>query len=69
VFVDTLVYRPSDLAHIVRELGPSQLVLGTDYPFDMGQEQPLSVVDAVSELSDADRIAIKSGNAASLLGL
>src|SRR5579859_2590886 len=69
VSVDTLVYRPEQLAHVIRELGASQMVLGTDYPFDMGDEHPLEVVDAVTGLSDSDRLLIRGGNAARLLGL
>jgi aminocarboxymuconate-semialdehyde decarboxylase len=69
IFVDALVYRPENVAHIVRQLGASQVVLGTDYPFDMGEEQPVEVLDAVEGLSDEDRQRIKSGNALRLLGM
>jgi aminocarboxymuconate-semialdehyde decarboxylase len=69
VFVDTLVYKPENVAHIIRELGASQVVLGTDYPFDMGDEHPLEVLQAVAGLSETDREQIKGGNAAQLLGL
>jgi aminocarboxymuconate-semialdehyde decarboxylase len=69
VWVDTLVFKPSNLAHLIRELGASQLVLGTDYPFDMGEEQPLELLSGVEGLSDTDRERIMSGNALRLLGL
>jgi len=57
------------VAHIVRELGASQLVLGTDYPFDMGEDRPLEVLAAVDGLSADDRELIKSRNALRLLGM
>ena len=69
VFVDTLVFKPENVAHIVRELGASQLVLGTDYPFDMGEDRPLEVLAAVGGLSADDRERIKSRNALRLLGM
>jgi aminocarboxymuconate-semialdehyde decarboxylase len=69
VFVDCLVFRPENVAHIIRQLGASQVVLGTDYPFDMGEEHPLEVLAAVEGLSDEDRTRIKSGNALRLLGM
>jgi aminocarboxymuconate-semialdehyde decarboxylase len=69
VYVDTLVYNPANVAHLVRELGASQLVLGTDYPFDMGEESPVELLDSVPGLSDADRAGIAYGNAARLVGL
>ena len=61
------VYQPGKgLAHLIREMGASQVVLGTDYPFDMGEEHPLDVLQAVEGLSESDRERIKRGNA--LLG-
>ena len=69
VCVDALVFRPENVAHIVRELGASQVVLGTDYPFDMGEERPLEVLAAVEGLSDDDRERIKGRNALRLLGM
>jgi aminocarboxymuconate-semialdehyde decarboxylase len=69
LWVDALVYHPDNLRHLIQQIGPSQVVLGTDYPFDMGEEQPLSVLDGVSDLSSADRERIICGNALQLLGL
>ena len=50
-------------------MGASRVVLGTDYPFDMGQENPVDLVEAVPGLADADRDKIKGGNAIELLNL
>ena len=36
IWFDSLVYTPQALEHLVREVGASQVVIGTDYPFDMG---------------------------------
>jgi len=57
------------VAHIIRTLGASQVVLGTDYPFDMGEQRPLSVLDGVSDLSATDRQRIAGDNALGLLGM
>jgi aminocarboxymuconate-semialdehyde decarboxylase len=69
VTVDALVFQPENVAHIIRTLGASQVVLGTDFPFDMGEDRPLAVLDAVPDLSAADRARIKGGNALQLLGM
>jgi aminocarboxymuconate-semialdehyde decarboxylase len=69
LFVDNLVYKPSYLAHVIDVMGPSQVVLGTDYPFDMGQDNPVELAEAVSGLSASDLAAIKGSNALRLLGL
>jgi aminocarboxymuconate-semialdehyde decarboxylase len=43
------------------------VVLGTDYPYDMGEEDPLGLLAQVKKLSRADRQLIEGGNAARLL--
>ena len=68
VYVDALVYKPENVAHIIRQLGASQVVLGTDYPFDMGEEHPVEVLAALDGLSDLDRQRIARDNALRLLG-
>lgn len=66
---DSLVYTPTQLRHLVEQVGVSQVVLGTDYPYDMGVDDPLATLAATDGLSDADRDAIRGGNAARLLGI
>ena len=66
---DSLVYDPRDLAELVERAGASQVVVGTDYPFDMGHYDIHGLVAATPGLSDADRAAILGGNLARLLGL
>ena len=65
LFVDTMVFHEEGLRHLVAEVGISQIVYGTDYPFDW----PVGVdfVLKAPFLSDADEIAILGGNASRLL--
>lgn len=65
---DSLVYTPDGLSRLVSAAGAEHVLLGTDYPFDMGVLDPLERLDAIG-LSSADRAAIASGNAARLLSL
>ena len=44
-------------------------MLGSDYCFDMGYEDPVGALAAVEPLSDSDRARILGGNAMRLLGL
>jgi aminocarboxymuconate-semialdehyde decarboxylase len=48
--------------------GADKVVLGTDYPFDMGVTDPVERA-AAANLPAADLTAILSGNAAALFGL
>ncbi len=65
LFVDTLVFRQEALRHLVAECGMSQVLYGTDQPFDWPTGVDF-VLDAPS-LSDADKTAILGGNASRLL--
>ena len=69
IWFDSLVYTPEHLEFLIKQAGPSQVVLGTDFPFDMGVDDPIARLEAIALLSDGDRIAIRGGNAARLLGL
>ena len=68
IWFDCLVYTPEGVRHLVNEVGASQLVVGTDYPFDMGCYDVHGLIDRVPGLSDAERDAILGGNALRLIG-
>lgn len=69
IWFDSIVFSPAQLRFLVEQTGASQVVIGTDFPFDMGTDKPLAFLDSVAGLSDADREAIRGGNAARLLGI
>ncbi|MBC2905479.1 amidohydrolase family protein [Streptomyces cupreus] len=66
VYFDSLVHDPHVLRELVRVAGPDRVLLGSDFPFDMGTEDPLGALRA-ARLSDADFHAVRGGNAAALL--
>ena len=67
IYFDSLVYQPAALAALIAQVGIDRVLLGTDFPFDMGVEDPLDRLDAVPGLEAQDRAAIRGGNAAALL--
>ncbi|MEX1104552.1 MAG: amidohydrolase family protein, partial [Dehalococcoidia bacterium] len=69
VYVDTVVYTPESVAQLVAMMGAEHVLLGTDYPFDMGEDDPVGLVERTPGLSQADRELITGGNAARLLGI
>ncbi len=69
MYVDTVVYTPESVAQLVGMVGADHVLLGTDYPFDMGEDDPVGLVERTAGLSDDERAAICGGNAARLLGI
>ena len=65
-YFDTIVFDPKMLDNLVNRYGADHVVLGTDYPFDMGVEDPVGFVQQ-GRLTVADREKIVGGNAARLL--
>ena len=69
IYFDSLVYSPDQLEFLVRRAGAGQIAIGTDYPFDMGVEDPIERLEAATGLSGEDRAAIRGDNAARLLNI
>jgi aminocarboxymuconate-semialdehyde decarboxylase len=69
VFVDTVVFTPHQLAGLVGLFGADHVVMGTDYPFDMADFDPIGHVASVDGFDQATIAALAGGNAARLLGL
>lgn len=68
VYFDTMVFSPRELSHLVEFAGPDHVLLGTDYPFDMGETDPLGLTGQL-DLGDDDLRLVRGGNAARLFGL
>jgi aminocarboxymuconate-semialdehyde decarboxylase len=67
IYVDSLTLSVENLRFIVEVLGGDRVVIGSDYPFDMGQDDPVGFV-ASAGLAPAARAAIEGANAMRLLG-
>lgn len=67
LFHDTVLHSSRSLQMLVDLVGPTQVVLGSDYPFEMGDVDPLATVSRVPGLSEEDRRLIRSGNLTRLL--
>lgn len=68
-FFDTMVFEPDQLGFLIAKYGADRMLLGTDYPYDMGESDPLGLIGRVPGLGKVDTAAIAGGNAARLLDL
>jgi aminocarboxymuconate-semialdehyde decarboxylase len=68
MYYDTMVFNPEGVRHLAAEVGPSQLLVGTDFPYPWTKTQ-VDLILHTPGLSDADRAAVLGGTAAKLLGI
>lgn len=66
LWFDSLVFDRAQLDYLVATYGADRICMGSDYPFDMGDPDPVGVLD---RLPDDARANVLGLNAASLLNL
>ena len=66
-YFDTITFDPEMLRNLIDKFGAAQVLLGTDYPFDMGEEDPVGLINSVPRLPSAEKERIMGGNAVRLL--
>jgi aminocarboxymuconate-semialdehyde decarboxylase len=68
LYYDTAVFSTSQLRHLVEGVGAGHVLVGTDYPFDLSDPDPVATVRAVAA-DPAEEQLLLCGTAARLLGL
>ena len=69
LYFDTIVYTHHQLHYLVENYGADHVLMGTDYPADMGEVDPIGFIENADRLEDSERAAILGRNAARLLNL
>jgi aminocarboxymuconate-semialdehyde decarboxylase len=67
IWFDSLVHTPDALRRLIEVVGADRVLLGSDYPFDMGVEDPVAHLAAAG--LPADQTAAVAGGNAVRLGL
>lgn len=68
LYYDITVFDPRMIEQLVSRFGADHVLLGTDYPFDMGLTDPLAMV-AETRLTESERDLVVGGSAERLFGL
>jgi aminocarboxymuconate-semialdehyde decarboxylase len=68
LYFDTVVFTPHQLQELVRLYGADKILMGTDYPFDMADYDPVGHVCGAG-LDAATIAAVCGGNVRALLGV
>jgi aminocarboxymuconate-semialdehyde decarboxylase len=67
LFYDTILHSKINLEFLINAVGPEHVLLGSDYPFDMGNLDCVARVQALS-IPEASRDLVLGGYARTLLG-
>src|SRR5882672_3137533 len=68
LYFDSLIFSPEAIRHLAAQVGASQIVLGSDYPYPW-QLHPVDHIFACDSLSDDDKMGVLGATAAKLLGI
>jgi aminocarboxymuconate-semialdehyde decarboxylase len=69
LYFDTVQYDPVEVENLVRRWGADHVLLGTDWPYNMGETDPVGLLKRCGGLTAAERNKIGGLNAAKLLGI
>ncbi|WP_414684937.1 amidohydrolase family protein [Mycobacterium sp.] len=67
--VDSVVFDPASLRLLIDRLGVHHVMVGSDYPYPLGERPVGNVVHQATFLSSAERDLVLKGNAERFLGL
>lgn len=63
LYADSIVHDADALAFLVKRMGADRVLLGTDYPFPMGDADPVGLIRSTPGLADDAIESILGGNA------
>ena len=67
IYLDTVVFGTEQLRFLLDTFGPDRLLMGTDYPFDMAEYDPIGHIAGLPGMNADTLAALSGGNAARLL--
>ncbi|GAB3629401.1 aminocarboxymuconate-semialdehyde decarboxylase [Pandoraea terrae] len=68
-YVDSAVFDPGALRLLVETMGADRVMLGSDYPFPLGEQDIGALVGGSTDLDAVSRARILAGNAVEFFGL
>jgi aminocarboxymuconate-semialdehyde decarboxylase len=69
IYVDSVVFTPDQLEALVKTFGIDHVIMGTDYPFDMLEYDPIGHINSVVGFDDTMRANLAGGNLKKLVGI
>ncbi len=69
LYFDSLVHDPEVLRYMIGLFSADRLMLGSDYPFPLGEHHPGALIESMADLSEGTKERLLSGTALEFLGL
>lgn len=69
LYFDSLVHDPAVLRYMLEVFTANRIMLGSDYPFPLGEHRPGELIESMQELTPEIRERLLSGTALEFLGL
>ena len=66
MYFDTVVFSFDQLKYLIDKYGSDHIIMGTDYPYDMAEDDPIEHVIGTEGLTENDISLITGGNACKL---
>lgn len=63
LYFDSITHSPKTLALLIEKTAPGHVLMGSDYPFDMGESPPGQHIRELPGLAEGERSALLGGNA------
>ena len=67
LYYDTVTHNPDVLRFLIDQVEVTHVMMGTDYPFEMGDGRPVDTIGSIPGLGDDERRLILDGNVGRLL--
>ena len=69
IYVDSLVHDPDALELLLKKFGPDKIILGTDYPFPLGELEPGNLIKGLTSIDGETKEKMLYRNAIKFLNL
>jgi aminocarboxymuconate-semialdehyde decarboxylase len=69
MFIDSLVHDEETLRFLLKKMSPDKIMLGSDYPFPLGEHQPGKMIQDMVDLDDTTKQKLLGLNACAFLNL
>jgi aminocarboxymuconate-semialdehyde decarboxylase len=69
IWTDSLVHDEKALKYLLAVIGQNRVMLGSDYPFPLGEHHPGKLIESTEDLDEELKEQLLAGNALQFLGL